>query len=120
MTLAVRSCRQMKLIKHSCVVLVLSLVLCSLAFAGSEAIVSGTVYGPDGITVLPGITVELVNKATGFKRTVVTGDDGMYSVQGVPPAAGYEISALRNGAVIATNSGIQIEVGDDAVIFPAL
>src|SRR5215471_19952284 len=120
MTLAVRSCRQMKLIKHSCVVLVLSLVLCSLAFAGSEAIVSGTVYGPDGITVLPNITVELVNRATNFKRTVVTGNDGGYSIPNVPPATNYEISAIRNGAVIAKNTGIQVEVGDDAVIFPAL
>src|SRR5256714_6678546 len=110
----------MKFMKHSCVVAFLALVLTSLAFAGSEAIVSGTVYGPDGITVLPGITVELVNKATNFKRTVVTGSDGGYSVPNVPPAAGYEISAIRNGAVIAKNGGIQVEVGDDAVIFPAL
>jgi hypothetical protein len=110
----------MKFMKHSCVVLVLALILTSLAFAGSEAIVSGTVYGPDGITVLPGITVELINKGTNFKRTVVTGNDGGYSIPSVPPAANYEISAIRNGAVIARNAGIQVEVGDDAVIFPAL
>lgn len=110
----------MKFIKHSCVVLVLALTFTSVAFAGSEAIVSGTVYGPDGITVLPNITVELLNRATNFKRTVVTGSDGGYSIPNVPPATNYEISAIRNGAVIAKNTGIQVEVGDDAVIFPAL
>ena len=100
----------MKFIKRSCAVLVLTLILTSIAFAGSEAVVSGTVYGPDGITVLPGITVELLNRATNFNRTVVTGTDGGYTIPNVPLAASYEISAIRNGAVLAKNAGIQLEV----------
>src|SRR5688572_25715560 len=55
-----------------------------LAQSGTSRI-SGIVSDPNDAAVA-GATVRISNPATGFSRTVTTGEDGAYSFPGIPPA----------------------------------
>jgi outer membrane receptor protein involved in Fe transport len=71
---------------------------------------------------LPGVTIEVVSEATGQTRTVITADDGFFTLPLVPPGR-YQVkasltgfkSATREGVVVAVNSttrvDLQLEVG---------
>lgn len=58
--------------------------------------VSGTVrdYTSSGI---PDTTVILTNDKIGFKRTLITTDDGVFYAPAIPPASGYNLKVTRKG-----------------------
>lgn len=65
--------------------------------------------------VLPGVTVTVTNKETGIKRTVIADDEGRYSAPSLSSGK-YEIEAALTGFSIAVASGIELTVGQDAVV----
>lgn len=82
----------------------------------------GTVTDQTGASV-PGATVELTNPNTGFKRTVISSDDGSYSFPGLAPATyRIEVSApnfkkavVREAAALVDNTltlNIALEPGE--------
>src|SRR5947209_20388033 len=85
-----------------------------------NAVVLGTVVSQTDAP-MAGVNVLLENTSTGFVRSVVTGTDGCYVINEVPPADGYQISAIRSdGSTIQTKSNIAVSVGDERSILPAL
>src|SRR4051812_44099211 len=86
-----------------------------------NATVLGTVFSKTG-AAMPGVVVLLENKDTGFIKTSTTGADGSYSITGVPPAAGYKITAsTSDGTQIGEpRQGIEVNVGDEREILPPL
>ena len=58
----------------------------------------------DGNKPVPGVTVKLENEQLKIARGAVTGADGGYSFTHVPPADGYHISIVKNGAVASRTS----------------
>ena len=57
----------------------LLLLACASAWAQGTAQISGLVRDESG-AVLPGVTVTVTQTDTGFTRTVVTNEDGAYSM----------------------------------------
>ncbi|HKP72859.1 MAG TPA: carboxypeptidase regulatory-like domain-containing protein, partial [Pyrinomonadaceae bacterium] len=77
--------------------------------------ISGTVRDPQGAAVPKAevtITPEGVN---GSSRTVVTNDEGFYSVPSLPVGR-YTVSAAPSGFKKTVNSGVDLHVGDRIVV----
>lgn len=89
------------------------------ALMAQNAVVLGTVYDGTGAP-MPGITILLENKSTGFARIATTGADGSYSIPEVPPADGYIITASKEGAELDVRRNISVNVGDERSILPPL
>jgi hypothetical protein len=105
---------------HIRLVLLAALVLMvAPAVFAQNAVVLGTVYDGKGAP-MPGITVLLENKETGFTRIATTAADGSYSIPEVPPAAGYIVTASKEGAELDKRPGISVNVGDERSILPPL
>jgi hypothetical protein len=78
--------------------------------AGSGAI-TGIVldrYG-DGI---PETTVTLTNKSIGFKRTMLTSDDGVFILSALPPANAYDLKVTRRGYADWELPAFDLSVGE--------
>src|SRR6266850_2531508 len=60
--------------------------------------------------VLPGAVVTVAQPATGFVRTVVTNELGLYRVQNLSPGE-YDVAAELGGFMKATRSSVRIDVG---------
>lgn len=82
----------------------------------------GTVVDQTGASV-PGATVELTNPNTGFKRTVISNDDGSYSFPGLSPATyrvevtapNFKKAVVREAAALVDNTltlNITLEPGE--------
>jgi hypothetical protein len=84
-----------------------------------NAVVLGTVYDSKG-QPMPGISVLLENKATGFTRIAITSADGSYTIPEVPPADGYIVTASKDGEELDRRQGISVNVGDERSILPPL
>src|SRR6185312_10228793 len=104
----------------------LIIAACALFFAApfamaQNATVLGTVFSKTGAP-MPRVVVLLENKDTGFIKTSTTGADGSYTISGVPPAAGYKITAsTSDGTQIGEpRQGIEVNVGDEREILPPL
>ncbi len=67
--------------------------------------ISGTVTDQNGAAV-PGATVNLTNPATGFNRSVVTGDDGKFSFPGIPPST-YRVEVKAATFKTSVNTNVQ-------------
>jgi outer membrane receptor protein involved in Fe transport len=57
--------------------------------------------------VLPGVTVTLKNADTGFNRSTVTGADGRYSFNAVPPTGKWSLSAELQGFAPQHREGLE-------------
>ena len=90
------------------VALIASLMLPSRAHAQTASI-SGTVTDSSGAAV-PGASIELRNTATGATRTVVTDNQGRYSVPELNIGA-YELRGSKTGFETTVRSGITLTVG---------
>lgn len=101
------------------VLVMMALAIFAPALYAQNAVVLGTVYDSQN-RGLGGITVLLENKATNFSRVTTTAADGTYSIAEVPPAPGYKITALKEGAELDTRPDIEVNVGDERSILPAL
>ena len=91
-------------------VLVISMPLLGHA---QEATFTGTITDATG-AVLPGVTVTAVHEATGNRFVAVTDERGAYRV----PArvGGYQLLAELQGFSTVTRSGLQLLVGQTAVV----
>jgi hypothetical protein len=99
---------------------ILVLLLCGVAIwpaagrAQSQATsgqITGQVVDNSG-AVLPGATVTVTGADNGFTRTVVTGDDGLYTLALIPPGT-YEVKAELAGFQTATIAKTVITVGSN-------
>ena len=72
--------------------------------------ITGTVTDEAG-RGLEGVQVEVRNPSTGLLAGTQTRTTGLYSIQGLPPDAGYEVTVRRIGYAPITRSGIQITLG---------
>jgi Carboxypeptidase regulatory-like domain len=90
------------------------LALPAAAYA-QEATLSGTVMDSTG-SVLPGVTITAVHHATGNRFVAVTDGRGGFRL---PVRIGdYAITAELQGFTTVTRGGIQLLVGQNAVVNP--
>jgi hypothetical protein len=87
-------------------------VLPSAAQTSSSA-VAGVVTDSSG-GVLPGVTVTATNGATGFSRTVVTGELGAYRLSELPPGT-YSLTFELAGFAPVDRKSIVLTIGAEAV-----
>src|SRR5256712_6166263 len=88
------------------------LVVPAAAYA-QEAVLSGTITDSTG-AVLPGVALKAVHEASGNSFEGVTDQRGVYRV---PVRIGvYQITAELSGFTAVTRSGLQLLVGQTAVI----
>jgi len=67
--------------------------------------ITGIVRGPEGTSPLAGRTVEIVNEATGERRSVQTAENGGFTIQ--LPAGKYRLElTLKPGETIVKRPGI--------------
>ncbi len=87
-----------------------AIVLCWLAASGARAQDTATIVGIvtdiTGASV-PGVTVTLLNVATGFTRTVATDNEGRYVASSIPTGQ-YSITAEKTGFETLKRSGVQL------------
>src|SRR5579864_6463248 len=80
----------------------------STAHAQATGQITGPITDPSG-AVVPDATIEIVNEATGQKRTVTSRDDGFYLVPLVNPGI-YQVKASRIGFGTLTRNGNEVAV----------
>ena len=78
----------------------------------NAADLNGTVTDPNG-AVVTGASVTARNSGTGISRTVTTGDDGRYSIIGLPPGE-YDVTAEAPNFKKFVVSGVRLTVGQAA------
>jgi hypothetical protein len=76
-----------------------------LAAPGDNATLRGTVADPSG-AVVPGVTIEARNLATGAVLQAVTGDEGSYHL--TLPAGRYELRFTRDGFQPLEKTGVEL------------
>jgi outer membrane receptor protein involved in Fe transport len=80
----------------------------------TTATITGTITDASGAAV-PGVAVTITNSSTGLSRTVVTNDHGRYEAPSLPGGP-YELTAVMQGFGSVIRRGIQLTVGQNAVI----
>ena len=65
--------------------------------------------------IVPGATVTVSNADTGFSRTMVTNESGVYSFSELPVGS-YQLEVELQGFKIATRTGIALNVADNREI----
>ncbi|MDQ3258882.1 MAG: carboxypeptidase-like regulatory domain-containing protein, partial [Acidobacteriota bacterium] len=98
----------------------LSLTLPSAALAqvGATGSLSGIAQDTSG-AILPGVNVTVRNVGTDQTRTVVTDDEGRWTVQ-VLPVGTYEVSFERDGFKKLVKEGIEVEAAVPRTVDAAL
>ena len=92
---------------------VLLVATASLALAQiTSATISGTIKDETG-GVLPGVDLVIANLDTGLTRSAVTDSNGSFTVPGLPPGR-YEARASLQGFRTGVQTGITLQVGQDA------
>src|SRR5215510_10081304 len=76
--------------------------------------ISGTVKDTSGALV-PGVSITIKHTESGLTRTIVSGERGGYNVSLLPVGA-YEITTTMPGFKQAVRSGINLVVGQEAVV----
>ena len=82
------------------------------AHAQATGQINGSVADSSG-ALLPGVTVEATNTATGATRTAVTGADGLYTIPLLPPGD-YTVKATLQGFRAAQRDGVRVTVTETA------
>ncbi len=90
----------------------LALALPVVALAQATGQMTGLVTDTQG-GVLPGVTVEVTNLATGAVRTAVTGTDGLYTIPLLQPGD-YSVKASLSGFRAAQNDRVRVTVTETA------
>jgi hypothetical protein len=104
--------------KALCLGIVSTAMLILLAIPSVAQLPTGTILGvakDSSGGVLPNTTVTITNVDSGFKRTVMTGDDGSYRVVELP-VGHYEVRGEHTGFKTETRKGITLDVTDQAVV----
>jgi len=81
---------------------------------GGTADISGTVFDQQK-AVLPGVTVTVVNEATGQERTAVTEVDGRFTIPTLLPGT-YTVRAELQGFQTTTQQGLVLAVGQEVTL----
>src|SRR5205814_1134524 len=103
----------MRLISFRSLVMVAALLVLPFSAFAQEAVISGTIADATG-GVLPGVVVRAVNQASGNNFESVTDATGTYRM---PVRVGiYEITAELAGFTTVTRRGLELLVGQQAVI----
>src|SRR5437867_1636951 len=87
---------------------------CLVSAQGSTGTISGVVRDISG-AVIPGVMVTAKHTESGLTRTALTNETGAYSVQLLPVGA-YEITAELAGFKQQVRRGINLVVGQEAVV----
>ena len=66
--------------------------------------------------VLPGVTINLTNADTGFKRTTVTDEAGRYSFNALPPTGKWTVDAELQGFSSQKREGLEFQANTKPVI----
>jgi outer membrane receptor protein involved in Fe transport len=74
--------------------------------------INGTVTDATG-GVLPGVTIEATNTATGSTRSAVTGAEGLYALPLLPPGT-YQVKASLQGFRSQQRDGVRVTVTETA------
>ena len=94
--------------------LLLSILVCTAAWAQNTAQISGTVKDQTG-AVLPGADVTMTQTETGLKRTAVTDETGSYVLSSLPVGP-YRLEAALPGFKTYAQTGIILEVNANPTI----
>jgi hypothetical protein len=78
------------------------------AVAQAVGAITGIVADETG-SVMPGVTIEITNTATGQVRSATTGGDGYYRVVQLPPGP-YQVKATLPGFKVVVREGITVTV----------
>src|SRR6056300_696777 len=81
----------------------------------TSAMVRGVVTDLAGSPV-NGATVVVTSSSTGISKTVTTDTNGAYSVRGLPAGVAYDVTVDANGLQKASTEGMQLAVGQSAVM----
>src|SRR5438034_3412241 len=92
----------------------IALGTCLVSAQGSTGTISGVVRDISG-AVIPGVIVTAKHTESGLTRTALTNETGAYSVQLLPVGA-YEITAELAGFKQQVRRGINLVVGQEAVV----
>src|SRR5579871_5674546 len=84
------------------------------SLAQVSAAISGKVTDSSGAPA-SGVTVAVKNLETGTTRSVVTGESGIFRILSLPIGK-HEIRAEKTGFKAAVRTGINLEVGQEAVV----
>src|SRR5438876_839104 len=97
------------------IVVLIALGTTSLAFAQTAtATIVGVVKDTSG-ALIPGVSITIKHTETGQTRTAISSDSGSYNVPLLPVGA-YEVSTMMPGFKQQVRSGINLVVGQQAVI----
>src|SRR5437667_3822537 len=95
-------------------VVLVALGTCLSVAQTSTATILGTVKDTSGALV-PGVSITVKHTESGLMRTVVSGERGAYTVPLLPVGA-YEITTTMPGFKQLVRSGINLVVGQEAVV----
>ena len=97
------------IIRHSAIALATVLLAAMAAFgqAGPVGTLTGVVQDPNGAS-LPGVTVTAQHLGTGAGRTTTTGEDGRWTLPGLPSGT-YEVSFEMNGFSKLVRNAVEVE-----------
>src|SRR2546427_2578378 len=96
------------------IVVLIALPMCLVFAQTSTATILGVVKDISGALV-PGVSITVKHTESGLTRTVVSGERGGYNVPLLPVGA-YEITTTMPGFKQAVRSGINLVVGQEAVV----
>ncbi|HYR45197.1 MAG TPA: carboxypeptidase regulatory-like domain-containing protein, partial [Terriglobia bacterium] len=96
------------------IVALIALGTCLVFAQTSTATILGVVRDTSGALV-PGVSITVKHTESGLTRTVVSGERGAYNVPLLPVGA-YEITTTMPGFKQAVRSGINLVVGQEAVV----
>src|SRR5215467_14253509 len=96
------------------IILLIALGTCALLAQTSTASVVGVVRDTSG-ALIPGVTVNIKHLDSGLTRTVITSETGNYTAPSLPVGP-YEISTTMPGFKQEIRRGINLVVGQEAVI----
>lgn len=91
---------------------ILTFSIPSPARAQATGQINGAVTDASG-ALLPGVTIEATNTATGAVRTAVTGTDGIYTLPLLPPGD-YTLKATLQGFRVSQRDGVRVTVTETA------
>ncbi len=84
----------------------------SWVHAQASGQINGAITDPSG-AVLPGVTVEATNAATGAVRSAVSGTDGLYTIPLLAPG-NYTVKASLQGFRTSQRDGVRVTVSETA------
>src|SRR6267378_1269814 len=96
------------------IVVLIALGACLVFAQTSTATILGVVRDTSG-ALIPGVSITVKHTESGLTRTAVSGERGGYNVPLLPVGA-YEITTTMPGFKQAVRSGINLVVGQEAVV----